>query len=160
MSELFFYFCLLFLQFRRCLLQLLCSRITWLQQSFKERPLTKVERPIRPIVMTRSCSASNRPKKKVTFSSSSIVFIITSDNFHQLDMAYKAGKSSEVNVIQVRPLWFDSKWTFPLFFLVSLTNWCLKSLFLTSSGYTDAIVYPCLHMLFLKTGIDAVILEY
>lgn len=92
-------------QFRRCLLQLLCSRLSWLQRSLKERPLAPVERPIRPIVMSQACSSRNRPKKKVTFSSSSIVFIITSDDFRHLDVTSKTGDSAEVNVIQVRPLW-------------------------------------------------------
>ncbi|XP_068183909.1 opsin-3 [Antennarius striatus] len=91
-------------KFRRCLRQLLCSRLSWLQYSLKERPLAPVERPIRPIVISRACSAGNRPKKKVTFNSSSIVFIITSDDCNQLDATSKAGDSSQVNVIQVRPL--------------------------------------------------------
>ncbi|XP_070697516.1 opsin-3 [Pempheris klunzingeri] len=95
-------------KFRRCLLQLLCSRLfsrlSWLQHSLKERPLTPVERPIRPIVMSRSCRSRERPKKRVTFSSSSIVFIITSDDFHHLDVTSRAGDSTDVNVIQVRPL--------------------------------------------------------
>lgn len=96
-------------QFRRCLLQLLCSRLTWLQCSLKERPLAPVQRPIRPIVMSRACSSRNRPKKKVTFSSSSIVFIITSDDLHRLDVTSKTRDSTDVNVIQVRPLW--AVWT-------------------------------------------------
>ncbi|KAM8738149.1 opsin-3 [Acanthopagrus schlegelii] len=91
-------------KFRRCLLQLLCSRLTWLQCSLKERPLAPVQRPIRPIVMSRPCSSRNRPKKKVTFSSSSIVFIITSDDLHRLDVTSKTRESTDVNVIQVRPL--------------------------------------------------------
>lgn len=98
-------------QFRRCLLQLLCSRLSWLQRSLKERPLAPVERPIRPIVMSRPCSSRDRPKKKVTFSSSSIVFIITSNDFHHLDVTSKAGDSTEVNVIQVRPLWSTRTFT-------------------------------------------------
>lgn len=91
-------------QFRRCLLQLLCSRLSWLQRSLKERPLAPAQRPIRPIVVSRPCSRGNRPKKKVTFSSSSIVFIITSNDLRQLDATSKAGESSDVNAIQVRPL--------------------------------------------------------
>lgn len=89
-------------QFRRCLLQLLCSRLSWLQRSLKERPLAPAQRPVRPIVMSRPCR--NRPKKKVTFSSSSIVFIITSDDCSQLDVTSKSGDSTDVNAIQVRPL--------------------------------------------------------
>ncbi|TNM99642.1 hypothetical protein fugu_012675, partial [Takifugu bimaculatus] len=42
-------------KFRHCLLQLLCSRLSWLQRSLKERPLAPVQRPIRPIVMSRPC---------------------------------------------------------------------------------------------------------
>ncbi|XP_054654893.1 opsin-3 [Dunckerocampus dactyliophorus] len=90
-------------KFRRCLLQLLCSRLSWLQRSFKERPLEPVERPIRPIVVSSSCNSRKRPKKKVTFNSSSIVFIITSDDLHRLDVTSNAVESS-VNVIQVKPL--------------------------------------------------------
>lgn len=89
-------------QFRRCLLQLLCSRLSRLRRSLKERPLAPAQRPIRPIVASRPCR--NRPKKKVTFSSSSIVFIITSDDLSQLDAASKAGDPADVNAIQVRPL--------------------------------------------------------
>ncbi|XP_056904195.1 opsin-3 isoform X1 [Takifugu flavidus] len=91
-------------KFRHCLLQLLCSRLSWLQRSLKERPLAPVQRPIRPIVMSRPCGKGNRPKKKVTFSSSSIVFIITTDDFGQLDVTSKSGDSADVNAIQVRPL--------------------------------------------------------
>ncbi|XP_060896721.1 opsin-3 [Labrus mixtus] len=91
-------------KFRRCLSQLLCSRLSWLQRSLKERPLAPVERPIRPIVVSRQYGSRDRPKKRVTFSSSSIVFIITSHDFDQMDVTSKAAESSEVNVIQVRPL--------------------------------------------------------
>uniref|UniRef100_UPI003AAE1E20 opsin-3 n=1 Tax=Centroberyx gerrardi TaxID=166262 RepID=UPI003AAE1E20 len=91
-------------KFRRCLLQLLCSRLSLLQRSIKERPLAPVERPIRPIVVSGRCGSRDRPKKRVTFSSSSIVFIITGDDFHHLDVTSRAGGASAVNVIQVRPL--------------------------------------------------------
>ncbi|XP_017290569.1 opsin-3 [Kryptolebias marmoratus] len=87
-------------KFRRCFLQLLCSRISWLQHNLKERPLTPAKRPIRPIVVSSTCDSKERPKKRVTFNSSSIVFIITSDDFQQLDLT----STSQVNVIQVRPL--------------------------------------------------------
>ncbi|XP_061693601.1 opsin-3 [Syngnathoides biaculeatus] len=90
------------IKFRRCLVQLLCSRLSWLQHSFKERPLAPVERPIRPIVVSSSCGGRKRPKKRVTFSSSSIVFIITSDDFHRFDVT--SNSESSANVIQVRPL--------------------------------------------------------
>ncbi|KAL3972340.1 DNA repair-scaffolding protein [Sarotherodon galilaeus] len=92
-------------KFRRCLLQLLCSRISWLQRNLKERPLAPIERPIRPIVVSSTCNSTKaRPKKRVTFNSSSIVFIITSDDFQHLDVTSKAGNSTQFNVIQVRPL--------------------------------------------------------
>ncbi|KAM9803976.1 opsin-3 [Neosynchiropus ocellatus] len=91
-------------KFRRCLLQLLCSRLSWPQHTFKERPLASAERPIRPIVVSDGCSSRNRPKKRVTFNSSSIVFIITSDDLQRLDVASKSGESTRLNVIQVRPL--------------------------------------------------------
>lgn len=94
-------------QFRRCLLRLLCSRLSWLRRSLKERPLAPVQlgpRPIRPIVTSRPRGKGTRPKKKVTFSSSSIVFIITSDGRGQPDVTSKSGDCADVNVIQVRPL--------------------------------------------------------
>ncbi|XP_053731205.1 opsin-3 [Synchiropus splendidus] len=91
-------------KFRRCLLQLLCSRLSWPQHSFKERPLASAERPIRPIVVSDGCSSRNRPKKRVTFNSSSIVFIITSDDLQRLDVPSKSSESTRLNVIQVRPL--------------------------------------------------------
>ncbi|KAJ8418024.1 hypothetical protein AAFF_G00137330 [Aldrovandia affinis] len=89
-------------KFRRCVLQLLCTRLSRLQSGTKDRPLARIERPIRPIVMSQR-GGSDRPKKRVTFSSSSIVFIIASNDTHQLDVTSKNG-TSEVNVIQVRPL--------------------------------------------------------
>ncbi|XP_061766829.1 opsin-3 [Nerophis ophidion] len=90
-------------KFRHCLLQLLCSRLSWLQRSFKERPLAPAQGPIRPIVVSNSCGSRNRPKKRVTFNTSSIVFIITSDDLHRFDVTSKTAESS-VNVIQVKPL--------------------------------------------------------
>ncbi|CAG6017877.1 opsin-3 [Menidia menidia] len=95
-------------KFRRCFLQLLCSRLclrlSWLQRNLKEQPLAPVERPIRPIVMSSTCGSRERPKKRVTFNSSSIVFIITGDDFRHLDVSSRDGESSQGNVIQVRPL--------------------------------------------------------
>ncbi|KPP79414.1 opsin-3-like [Scleropages formosus] len=88
-------------KFRRCLLQLLGSRLARLQRSIKERPLARADHPIRPIVMSQR--AADRPKKRVTFSSSSIVFIITGNESDQLDMIPRWSKP-DVNVIQVRPL--------------------------------------------------------
>ncbi|KAK1171721.1 opsin-3 [Acipenser oxyrinchus oxyrinchus] len=88
-------------KFRLCLLQLLCARLVRLQRSIKNRPLANAERPIRPIVMSQK--DGDRPKKKVTFNTSSIVFIITSDDTEQLDVSSKSN-TARVNVIQVRPL--------------------------------------------------------
>ncbi|XP_065152150.1 opsin-3 [Paramisgurnus dabryanus] len=89
-------------KFRRCMLQLLCSRLASLQQNIKDRPLARIEHPVRPIVMSQS--RADRPKKRVTFSSSSIVFIITSNEAHPLDITSEYHDVPEVNVIKVRPL--------------------------------------------------------
>lgn len=99
------YFLSLFLmgQFRRCMMQLLCSRLTTLQKSIKDRPLARMEHPVRPIVMSQS--RPERPKKRVTFSSSSIVFIITNNEAYPLDITSEYQDVQELNVIQVRPLW-------------------------------------------------------
>ncbi|XP_076025368.1 opsin-3 isoform X2 [Genypterus blacodes] len=91
-------------KFRRSLLQLLCSRLSWLQQSLNERPLSPVDRPIRPIVTSNRRGGKDRPKKRVTFSSSSIVFIITREDVYHLDAACKPSSTSEGNIIKVRPL--------------------------------------------------------
>lgn len=71
------------------------------QRTTKETPVTGNDKPIRPIVMSQK--AGDRPKKKVTFSSSSIVFIITSDETRQIDDNNKHDET-KVNVIQVKPL--------------------------------------------------------
>lgn len=89
-------------KFRRCMLQMLCSRLTSLQHTIKDRPLSRIEHPIRPIVMSQS--RTDRPKKRVTFSSSSIVFIIASHDTHPLDITSKCNDEPDINVIQVRPL--------------------------------------------------------
>ncbi|CAB1312490.1 unnamed protein product, partial [Coregonus sp. 'balchen'] len=79
-------------KFRHCLLQLLCSRLSWIQHSIKDRPLAQsIERPIRPIVMSHR-GDGDRPKKRVTFSSSSIIFIIASNDVHHLDTTSKSGR--------------------------------------------------------------------
>lgn len=67
----------------------------------KETPATGSDKPIRPIVMSQK--AGDRPKKKVTFSSSSVIFIITSDDTEQVDDSSKYNET-KVNVIQVKPL--------------------------------------------------------
>ncbi|XP_052468555.1 opsin-3 isoform X2 [Carassius gibelio] len=89
-------------KFRRCMLQMLCSRLTSVQHSIKDRPLARIEHPVRPIVMSQS--RPDRPKKRVTFSSSSIVFIIASNDTHPLDITSKCNDEPDINVIQVRPL--------------------------------------------------------
>ncbi|XP_043111742.1 opsin-3 [Puntigrus tetrazona] len=89
-------------KFRRCMLQMLCSRLTTFQHNIKDRPLARIENPVRPIVMSRS--RPDRPKKRVTFSSSSIVFIIASNDTHPLDITSKFNDEPDINVIQVRPL--------------------------------------------------------
>ncbi|XP_016417245.1 opsin-3 [Sinocyclocheilus rhinocerous] len=89
-------------KFRRCMLQMLCSRLATLQHSIKDRPLARIERPVRPIVMSHS--RPDRPKKRVTFNSSSIVFIIASNDTHPLDITSKFSDEPDINVIQVRPL--------------------------------------------------------
>ncbi|KAG7269731.1 hypothetical protein CRUP_037615, partial [Coryphaenoides rupestris] len=48
---------------RRCFLQLLCWRISWLQHSINEQPLAPVQRPVRPIVVP-SGGRDPRPKKR------------------------------------------------------------------------------------------------
>ncbi|XP_042625321.1 opsin-3-like isoform X1 [Cyprinus carpio] len=89
-------------KFRRCMLQMLCSRLASVQHSIKDRPLARIEHPVRPIVMSQS--RPDRPKKRVTFSSSSIVFIIASNDTHPLDITSKCNDEPDLNVIQVRPL--------------------------------------------------------
>lgn len=89
-------------QFRHCVLQLVCSRLAHRQCSIRNNPLTCTSQTVRPIVMSHS--RNNRPKKRVTFNSSSIVFIIANNDTDPLDMSYKCKESSKSNVIQVRPL--------------------------------------------------------
>ncbi|XP_067241268.1 opsin-3 [Chanodichthys erythropterus] len=89
-------------KFRRCMLQMLCSRLASLQHTIKDRPLTRIEHPVRPIVMSHS--RADRPKKRVTFNSSSIVFIIASNDTHPLDITTKCNDVPDIDTIQVRPL--------------------------------------------------------
>ncbi|XP_029452653.1 opsin-3-like [Rhinatrema bivittatum] len=88
-------------KFRRSLVQLLCFRLLRFQRALKARPAAKNEKPIRPIVMSQK--VGDRPKKKVTFSSSSITFIIANDETQQADESTK-NSGTNVNIIQVRPL--------------------------------------------------------
>ncbi|VTJ76221.1 Hypothetical predicted protein [Marmota monax] len=88
-------------KFRRSLLQLLCSRLLRCQQPAKDLPAVGNEMQIRPIVISQK--DGERPKKKVTFNSSSIVFIITSDESLSVDDSNRTS-GSKADVIQVRPL--------------------------------------------------------
>ncbi|CAB1343433.1 unnamed protein product, partial [Coregonus sp. 'balchen'] len=68
------------------------------KRSIKDRPLARrIERPIRPIVMSHR-GGGERPKKRVTFSSSSIVFIIASNDVHHLDTTSKSGGMSSEGI--------------------------------------------------------------
>ncbi|XP_008847402.1 opsin-3 [Nannospalax galili] len=88
-------------KFRRSLLQLLCFRLLRCQRPAKNLPPAESEMQIRPIVMSQK--DGDRPKKKVTFNSSSIIFIITSDESLSADDSDRTNVS-KVDVIQVRPL--------------------------------------------------------
>jgi len=84
------------------MLQMLCSRLASLPHTIKDRPLARIEHPVRPIVMSHS--RADRPKKRVTFNSSSIVFIIASNDTRPLDITTKYNDEPDINAIQVRPL--------------------------------------------------------
>lgn len=88
-------------QFRRSLLQLLCVQLLRCQKPATDLPAAGSEMQIRPIVMSRK--DGNRPKKKVTFSPSSVIFIITSDESVSIDDSDKTNVSKG-DTIQVRPL--------------------------------------------------------
>uniref|UniRef100_A0A8C0XP50 Opsin-3 n=1 Tax=Castor canadensis TaxID=51338 RepID=A0A8C0XP50_CASCN len=88
-------------KFRRSLLQLLCFRLLRCQQPANDLPTVESEMQVRPIVMSQK--DGDRPKKKVTFNSSSIIFIITSDESLSVDDSDRTS-GSKVDVIQVRPL--------------------------------------------------------
>ncbi|XP_003474359.2 opsin-3 isoform X1 [Cavia porcellus] len=88
-------------KFRRSLLQLHCLRLLRCQQPAKDLPAVEREMHIRPIVMSQK--DGDRPKKKVTFNSSSIIFIITSDESLSVDDSDRTS-GSKVDTIQVRPL--------------------------------------------------------
>ncbi|XP_007940909.1 opsin-3 [Orycteropus afer afer] len=88
-------------KFRRSLLQLLCFRLLRCQRPAKDIPVVGSEMQIRPIVMSQK--DRDRPKKKVTFNSSSIIFVITSDESLSVNDIDKTN-GSKTDVIQVRPL--------------------------------------------------------
>nr|XP_019602391.1 PREDICTED: opsin-3 [Rhinolophus sinicus] len=89
-------------KFRRFLLQLLCFRLLRCQRPATNRQADGSEIRLRPIVMSQK--DRDRPKKKVTFNSSSIIFIITSDESLSVDDGDKTKNGSKADVIQIRPL--------------------------------------------------------
>ncbi|KAM6464617.1 opsin-3 isoform 1-T1 [Liasis olivaceus] len=88
-------------KFRQCLMQLICVRLLRFQRILKEKTVVRNEKPVRPIVVSHK--ARDRPKKKVTFSSSSVIFIITTDETQEIDDSSK-DTGTKINVIQVKPL--------------------------------------------------------
>nr|XP_056709318.1 opsin-3 [Euleptes europaea] len=88
-------------KFRRCLLQLFCVHLLKFQRTLKDRPAVESEKPIRPIVVSQK--AGDRPKKKVTFSNSSIIFIITNDDVQPIENGTKHA-GPKINIIQVKSL--------------------------------------------------------
>ncbi|XP_053523262.1 opsin-3 [Artibeus jamaicensis] len=88
-------------KFRRSLLQLLSVRLLRCQRPATDLAAAGSEMQIRPIVMSQK--EDNRPKKKVTFNPSSVIFIITSDESLSIDDSDKTNVSKG-DVIQVRPV--------------------------------------------------------
>nr|KAF6395521.1 opsin 3 [Rousettus aegyptiacus] len=88
-------------KFRRFVLQLLCFRPLRCPRPAPDLPAGGSETQIRPIVMSQK--DGDRPKKKVTFNSSSIIFIITNDESLSVDDSNKTN-GSKADGIQVRPL--------------------------------------------------------
>ncbi|XP_039739139.1 opsin-3 isoform X1 [Pteropus medius] len=88
-------------KFRRFVLQLLCFRPLRCRRPATDLPAGGSEMQIRPIVMSQK--DGDRPKKKVTFNSSSIIFVITSDESLSVDDSDKIN-GSKADGIQVRPL--------------------------------------------------------
>ncbi|XP_039205045.1 opsin-3 [Crotalus tigris] len=88
-------------KFRQCLMQLVCIHFLRFQRILKEKPAIRNETPVRPIVASQK--VRNRPKKKVTFSSSSVIFIITNDETQQIDDSSKV-TGTKANMIQVKSL--------------------------------------------------------
>lgn len=94
--------CFLSAQFRSLLLQLLCFRLLRCQRPVTDPPAVGSEVQIRPVVMSQK--NGGRPKKKVTFNSSSVIFIITSDESLSVDDSDETKSGSKADIIQVRPL--------------------------------------------------------
>ncbi|XP_072906251.1 opsin-3 [Hemitrygon akajei] len=89
-------------KYRWCLKQFLCSRIMRIKWAIKDRTVrVRSEKPIKPIVISEK--AADRPKKRVTFSSSSIIFIIANDETQDIGSTAELNATNP-NVVQVRPL--------------------------------------------------------
>ncbi|XP_072123135.1 opsin-3 isoform X2 [Mobula birostris] len=89
-------------KYRWCLMQLLCSRIMRIKWAIKDRTVrVRSEKPIKPIVISEK--VVDRPKKRVTFSSSSIIFIIANDETQDIGSTAELNATNP-NVVQVRPL--------------------------------------------------------
>ncbi|XP_078085773.1 opsin-3 [Mustelus asterias] len=88
-------------KYRWCLMQLFCSRLMKIKWIVKDRAVQAQSDQPRPIDLSKD--AMERPKKKVTFSSSSIIFIMTSDETQDMDSTAELD-STNLNIIQVRPL--------------------------------------------------------
>ncbi|XP_041031545.1 opsin-3 [Carcharodon carcharias] len=89
-------------KYRWCLMQLLCSRLMRIKWIIKDHAVrVRSDKPGKPIVLSEK--VVDRPKKRVTFSSSSIMFIITSDESQDIDSSTELN-ATNLNIIQVRPL--------------------------------------------------------
>ncbi|XP_067844828.1 opsin-3 [Heptranchias perlo] len=89
-------------KYRWCLMQLLCSRLMRIKWIIKDHAVrVRSDEPVKPIVLSEK--AVDRPKKRVTFSSSSIIFFITSDEAQDIDNTAELS-ATNLNIIQVRPL--------------------------------------------------------
>ncbi|XP_067900250.1 opsin-3 [Heterodontus francisci] len=89
-------------KYRWCLMQLLCSRLMRIKWVIKDHTVrVRSDKPVKPIVLSER--VVDRPKKKVTFSSSSIIFFISSDETQDTDSTAELNPTN-LNIIQVRPL--------------------------------------------------------
>ncbi|XP_038669984.1 opsin-3 [Scyliorhinus canicula] len=86
-------------KYRWCLMQLFCSRLMRIKWIIKDHAVEAQSGE--PIVLSKNIVV--RPKKKVTFNSSSIMFIITSDEAQDIDSTAELD-ATNLNIIQVRPL--------------------------------------------------------
>ncbi|XP_032881359.1 opsin-3 [Amblyraja radiata] len=89
-------------KYRWCLMQLLCSRLMSIKWAIKDRTVrVRGDKPVKPIVTSEK--VADRPKKRVTFSSSSIIFIITNDETQDIGSTAELNATNP-NAVQVRPL--------------------------------------------------------